>query len=439
MTETAGNPDSYTRVEYQYSPATEDTSMLPMIAGAKLTRGMSFLDREHTVCVESGSVYGAAMLMPQLARTAGWTRELTSRMVASYLMLLLCIFLHLELLKFISKEEKIMDGFGGQMYLCDFGANIYGCKGDECLGPGGTKMTAPRLYSWNAWALRGFVRDTLTSLFPNMEDQIDMVADPGEYGLESYTCRLLCVVIFIISIMPEMQLCIDMTRLAFLIPSRNEPWLELVENGNEKDDADTCSEKVKVKVAGMSYFWKAVNFFVVLVPKAILLYMTANAGLTFLMETAGMDDIIVNSVAMGFLLSLDELIVDAFLAKSTDNLTEQCEPFDYVERADAERLDNDETMHLFGDKQKTDSAQGFCQLLAEIFFKRLVKFFVTVLLLAFFLGKYYLDHCEYKGGQWVSKPASAPLSLKFDIANMFTIFPVPKEESPYWTMPEPSD
>jgi len=272
-----------------------------------------------------------------------------------------------------------------------------------------------------------------------MHDEIDTVIDLGEYGMESYTCRLLCVVIFIVSIMPEIKLCNDMLRLLWFIPSTNEPWLELEEGGLEEDDADRCIEKVNVKCAGMSYFWKGVNLFVVFIPKATLLYMTANAGVTFLMETAGMDDIIVNSVAMGFLLSLDELVVDALLSKTMDNLTETCDPYDYQETAEAQKLNADETVRLYGSALSTCTAMGFCRLLVEIFFKKMIKFYMIVLMTAFFIGKYYLEHCEYKGGQWVSGPVHRPVGLKFGFMNMFHHFPVPSEVDPYWTMPEPSD
>jgi len=304
---------------------------------------------------------------------------------------------------------------------------------------GGTHMTAPRLYGWNAWVLRGFVRDSLKALFPDMQDQISEIADPGEYGLESYTCRLMCVVIFIISIMPEGRLCRDMLRLLAFTPNKEEPWLEHVGDGKEDDDAETCMDRVKVKAAGMSIFWKTLNFTCVFIPKLILLYMTANAGVTFLMETAGMDDIIVNSVAMGFLLSLDELIVDALLASSTDSLTCQCEAYDYESGTEAMLLGADDTVENFYEEQRTDSAPGLCKLLCETILNRMLKLFCILLLTVFFVGKYYWEHCEYKGGQFVSKPVSAPKGLAFSFLNMFHFAPEPEEDVPYWTMPQASD
>ncbi len=64
---------------------------------------------------------------------------------------------------FIAKEENVLDAFAGQMYLCDFGKNMNG------LGPGGTNITAPRLYSWDQWAVRNYVAVHKSSTVSSLE------------------------------------------------------------------------------------------------------------------------------------------------------------------------------------------------------------------------------------------------------------------------------
>ena len=56
----------------------------------------------------------------------------------------------------------------------------------------------------------------------------------------------------------------------------------------------------------------------------VLWIMTASTGVTFLMETGGIDDIIVNSVALGFLLQLDETITDAMMSSEVNDLLDEC-------------------------------------------------------------------------------------------------------------------
>ena len=41
------------------------------------------------------------------------------------------------------------------------------------------------------------------ALFPQMQDEIDKNVDPGEYGVESYWCRLVCIFIFVTAILDD--------------------------------------------------------------------------------------------------------------------------------------------------------------------------------------------------------------------------------------------
>ena len=61
------------------------------LAGAKLARGLVGFEHVH-IQIESGSVYGAAMLMPQLARSTEWNCHLASFAIWSYVYPILCIF-----------------------------------------------------------------------------------------------------------------------------------------------------------------------------------------------------------------------------------------------------------------------------------------------------------------------------------------------------------
>merc|ERR1719359_959667 len=103
------------------------------------------------------------------------------------------------MLYMISKEERINDKFGGKMHLCNFGAGLPDCpENSDCIGPRGTSYTPERLYDFDLWIARVFLRDSLASLFPDRLSDIDRVADPGEYGLESYYLRLACCFLFVI-------------------------------------------------------------------------------------------------------------------------------------------------------------------------------------------------------------------------------------------------
>ena len=102
----------------------------------------------------------------------------------------------------LMKEQLVMDRFAGQMNLCDFGSKKDGCpESDGCVGPGGTRITPARLYSYAQWYLQNFVKSSLQSVFPDRKDDINTMIDPGEffcftrrhqvYGLESWHTRYL--------------------------------------------------------------------------------------------------------------------------------------------------------------------------------------------------------------------------------------------------------
>eukprot|EP00930_Biecheleria_cincta_P013020 TRINITY_DN11816_c0_g1_i2.p1 TRINITY_DN11816_c0_g1~~TRINITY_DN11816_c0_g1_i2.p1 ORF type:complete len:543 (+),score=74.13 TRINITY_DN11816_c0_g1_i2:47-1630(+) len=400
---------------------------------------------KEMIPIESDSVYGAALVIPQIARSLDFPRELVLMSMTSVFYLAVAIILHAWLLTYIDKDEKVFAKFGGQMYLCDFGANLQQCTEDPqfpgCTGPGGTRMTAPRLYDVSTWITRVFVRDSLKGMFPNMTlDEINANADPGEYGIESYWCRVICTFIFILHLVPEAKLCIEMAQLLWHIPTQNGSWVEV------KEESGEFLDHLRIKVAGMSRIWKIVNFIFVLLPKSLLLFYTAKAGVFFLMETAGIDAIIVNSVALGFLLGLDELITECLLPDSTVLVLQKCEGYvpgkehqtkkgrssAYAELADEDTID------VFYEQQKIFGVLGWTLLIRDFLLRYTKYFWIVIVAFLGFMYAYYLTVCQIEEGRWVSKPLHVPKSLMFSSLNAFLpfLFPLPVEEEPSWTMPE---
>ncbi|CAE7542346.1 unnamed protein product [Symbiodinium natans] len=404
------------------------------MASAKLVGALIFMEMGR-VCIEPSSVYGAAILMPQVARTAGWPRSMVRPVFKSYFYLYVCMFIHGALLCYIRKEQAVMDLYAGQMYLCDFGANLNACTADPgaegCTGPAGTSVTAPRLYSWSAWSTRSFMAASLQLLFPDKADDIRKNVDPGEYGVESHNCRLLCCLVFVISIGQEAHNIMQMARLLYYVPSTSEPWFELGEE--EEDESQESMEKwlgqVTVKVAGMSRLWKAVNVVLVLIPKFLLWEMTASTGVDFLMETAGIDDLIVNSVALGFLLTLDEMLTEAMMSHQVHHLLAECNALPLYSQVDVESQSDEEILSKLQTLQPSLAALLW-QLLP-------LSFIFAIALTAFCVMRYYLLHCQFVDGRWVSKDMYLPKTLTMSVASAVlpSIFPLDAAAEPYWSMP----
>lgn len=379
--------------------------------------------------LERTSVYGAAILIPQIARSAGWTLDLTALSLKVYFFLFLNVAVQFMILGAIQKEETVMDLFSGQMYLCDFGAPIDQCPDNpNCIGPGGTKITAPRMYSYPAWSLRNFFKDSLKAVYPERNHRVDEVVDPGEYGAESRSIRWLCCFIFMMEVMTELDNIITMLRLFWTIPSSSEPWIDIHgyvdEEDLDKDGIEPGREELRVKIAGMPKMWKLISFCFVLVPKALLWRLTAEAGICFLMETAAIDDMIVNAVALNFILEIDELICENLMSGTTQELMEEC--MEYLDEDDEDSADIDDAPN-----------STFCHAIFRCLPWRMIS---AMLLAAMFVLKYYNDHCQWHSdGQWfASKPMHLPESTDYSIlyALLPFFFRIPSEPEPYWQLPE---
>merc|ERR1712216_734734 len=105
-----------------------------------------------------------------------------------------------------------------------------------------------------------------------------------------------------------------MVKLLMFVPTRNDPWIAARPDAERTMKVHNWLREVQVQARGMSMGWKIWNFVFVCLPKIILWWLTASYGTSFLMETSSIDGIIVNSVALGFLLTFDELITDNLMS-----------------------------------------------------------------------------------------------------------------------------
>jgi len=242
------------------------------------------LKHEEELDIQRNSVYGAALMMPQFARSTDWMGNLTVLAIRSYCFLIMNLLIQWFLVYSLIKEQMVMDLFSSQMNLCDFGSRKEGCpEADGCVGPGGTRITPARMYSYVQWYIQNFVKSSLISLFPEKHDDIDQMIDPGEYGLESWHVRYLCTFIFVMTGLGDLYECFNLLEFLYKLPNKAESWV------------DFEGDRGILKVAGMPAVWKLINVFVVVLPKFTLWVFTLRTGMMFLMETAGIDNTIVNS------------------------------------------------------------------------------------------------------------------------------------------------
>jgi len=389
------------------------------------------------------SVYAAAIIMPQIARSAGWPKNLTIVMIRSYIFLLVNYFTHGCCLYFLAKEELVWDAFAGQMFLCDFGKDSGDCPGAaNCIGPAGTEFAPARVYSWSLWPTRMYVRDSLKGMFPDRIDDINRLADPGEYGLESYYCRLLCCALYTVTVMSDLMGSINIMKVFMDIPNKPECWVGYEEpTWADKERAKaihgwTELDLVTLKIAGMSLPWKILNVVVVLLPKVFLWKITAEAGTVFLMETSAISDLIVNSVALAFILQIDALLCAELMSETTRSILEKLDEHHLEDYAYEDNVEEMPDKDLYTQNEVQIKRSWNCNELWDLF---PLKFALCILLTWAFTGYYYQRHCavDDAGGK-VSISLGLPLGTGFNVLNAFMprFFPILEEEEPLWVMPE---
>eukprot|EP00746_Dinoflagellata_sp_MGD_P141740 gnl/MRDRNA2_/MRDRNA2_74799_c0_seq2.p1 gnl/MRDRNA2_/MRDRNA2_74799_c0~~gnl/MRDRNA2_/MRDRNA2_74799_c0_seq2.p1 ORF type:complete len:446 (+),score=91.83 gnl/MRDRNA2_/MRDRNA2_74799_c0_seq2:151-1338(+) len=386
--------------------------------------------------LDNDSVYGAAILIPQLARTAGWEKFLTFLAIRSYIFLIVNVLVQGYAVFFVAKEERVMDSFAGQMYLCDFGVQVDpdSCPGlgSKCLGPGGTEVDMKRIYNWAQWSTRTFVKDSLKVIFPDRAEEIETKVDPGEYGVEAYNCRLLCCFLFIVFVMNDLVQTLDMLRMLYHIPTADEDWFEA--DDHVDNDTDVLSlDRVKVKIAGMPLLWKILNLVFVVIPKILIWKLLAESGIMFLMETSGIEDVIVNAVAMAFLLNIDEMLCAVLMSKESKALLDKLEGTALYDSGEWKNWSHGKILEEY--EHHDWKAHQLADFLALIPMKLLACCGLT------FVGvfEYYAMHCIRTGeGSLISKPMYLPTSSHFGFLAAFfpNLFPVEKQDEAYWSMPE---
>jgi len=409
--------------ETTYNDLNEHVDKVKIIKHLEIQLQDLELKGEHTL--EAESVYGAVIAIPQIARCMDWNPTMTALAYRAVLMLFINYLLQGSAIMFIGEESHVMDRLGGKMHLCDFAKNLENCpEGNACLGPGGENYTASGLYSYDIWNVRKWMRDSLKSVIDvtdgleGGDEQVNTLFDPGEYGMENYYCRMLACFIFMMAEACEIFKIAELIVVLVKTPNQAGSW---VYSADSDETLQSPLDNLKFKTAGMPIHWKIINFILVIFPKCFLLYNVAWMGFFFLMSTAGIVDLVLGAMTMDFVLTLDELIFAALASSSSKHIMNELEGYVYDETDQHDYIENE----LSGGKK------GFWGATKLLIPMRLV---VTCLMMVGFLFRYYLTHCDWKDGGWVSKDMFAPTTTKYSFWNFVSGF-VPVADTPYWTMP----
>jgi len=294
------------------------------------------------------------------------------------------------------------------------------------------------MYNWGVWTTRIFVRDSFKSLFPDRAEEIEAKIDPGEYGIESYYLRIVCCFLYVIGLWPDLSGSWDILSLLANVPTKAEPWIiprpgwkEIVEKQAGTDDLGL--DFVCFRVAGVPMHWKIIDFLLIFIPKMYIWLLTVDVGIVFLMETSQIEDMIINCVALAFILSIDEITM-TMLPSKTRSMLEMIEGGQMSSRTRL-TLEEEALLHQ-QDKRWNMLSPSFYGIIIP------ARLIFLLAVTAFFIGAYYLEECKHlENGSWVSedihKPVIAHLPLlSFLFEPVPGLFPVAVEDEAAWTFHE---
>eukprot|EP00440_Ansanella_granifera_P004891 gb/GFBE01005305.1/.p1 GENE.gb/GFBE01005305.1/~~gb/GFBE01005305.1/.p1 ORF type:complete len:377 (+),score=80.92 gb/GFBE01005305.1/:1-1131(+) len=376
--------------------------------------------------------------MPQIARSAGWPGTLLAIVIRIYFFTLLNFLLQGFLLSMIGEEQLMWYPFAGQMHLCDFGASIKDCPdAPNCKGPLGTTYSAPRLYDYNIWSTRIFVKDSLKAIFPDKAEMLDEHVDPGEYGMENYLCRLACVFLFMLAVADDLSGTLQLGKTLLNVPWKAESWVSYgVPAWGTKDDVKTIQEiseldLVSFHVAGIPLHWKVINVCFILIPKSMLWLALVRSGVHYLMETAGIVDVIVNAMALTFVLEVDEMVFHRFSTTVSKHIMSRLQDLPNFD-TDAEEVESEQqALARFNASEIGENRWRKLYMIIP------VRFMWVVLLQGLFLFDYYRTNCDrLPDGSWVSKAMQLPTDLTYHPLKLMFGIEGSEVDQSFWKMPE---
>eukprot|EP00411_Alexandrium_monilatum_P008182 CAMPEP_0175287278 /NCGR_PEP_ID=MMETSP0093-20121207/54200_1 /TAXON_ID=311494 /ORGANISM="Alexandrium monilatum, Strain CCMP3105" /LENGTH=235 /DNA_ID=CAMNT_0016582777 /DNA_START=227 /DNA_END=930 /DNA_ORIENTATION=- len=233
------------------------------------------------------------------------------------------------------------------------------------------------------------------------------------------------------AVLDDLRTTFEMAHLLCILPTRRDSWIRYeLPDWMEKNKAKqlhswTELNLVKFQVLGMPLSWKLFNAAFVLLPKAYIWLMVTSTGFHFLMDTAGIMDLVVNCMALKFVLDVDKIVFSRLATTATKHILENMRDFPLFDMW----LEEQETLQQAVDRLKREEfGQGYYRKVLLVILPK--KLIYICCLMAIFTWRYYVTSCDrLEDGSWVSKPIFLPKKMTYN--------PVSFILSMFWHSEEP--
>merc|ERR1711879_367215 len=147
------------------------------------------------------------------------------------------------------------------------------------------------------------------------------------------------------------------------------------------------------------------------------------------MNTAGILDLIVNAMALSFILTIDEMVFERLSTRVTKHMMSNLEDLPLYDTSEEEYESEEQVLERYN---RDEFGKNRWRTLLLVMPARLLQ---IVLLLLIFIYKYYHNHCQQSDdGGWVAKPLYTPEDIVYNpLAFLFGLQEMAR--TPVWKMP----
>lgn len=280
----------------------------------------------HTETVEPmpiNTCYSALVITWCLYRSSGWQSGYGSLCRASFSMVVMSLLIQFGLLAMLWQVRMLADA-GGDPHPCMYGIgqadDLFfptGWNKPPFLGLGGFNVTADnRETDFGLYELQGVTRDALTHIFQHMkfflsdseQEQVqssvaalDPAADGKVYGVETHVFRFLAIFLLVVQGCRDLWSCFIHFYLlpATALGEGSASWIQM--------DRGQAS----AKFVGYAKYDCILLFFVGLASSLIGVF-TVFFGVDLLVGLTTVEDLLLNCLAVSFILDVDEIVFSSF-------------------------------------------------------------------------------------------------------------------------------
>mmetsp|Transcript_8953 Transcript_8953/g.18844 ORF Transcript_8953/g.18844 Transcript_8953/m.18844 type:complete len:225 (-) Transcript_8953:95-769(-) len=143
-------------------------------------------------------------------------------------------------------------------------------------------------------------------------------------------------------------------------------------------------DHTKYKMAGVPFAWKCF-FYMLLICRIVILWKVFQEGLFWLMGTGGIVDLILNSLAITFILDVDKLLLGTFARGITKDIMVRLQPFQVKDEPS-------ETRRIYNEYKENQTAYSSAVLMKSVL-SSLLYFFIFLLIVLGMHYYYFINFC----------------------------------------------